>query len=71
MSAIRLYFIDLKVGLEFEGDDLPCEEVLLTPIKKFIKAHIKVYKKTTRIVIMNSKLCEVGYEETEETEEQT
>lgn len=69
MSEERTYFIDLKVAFEFEGDDLPCEETLLTPIKSFAKNHIKGYKNTTRIVVMNSKICEAGYgdPETEET----
>jgi hypothetical protein len=68
MSEERIYFIDLKVGFEFEGVDLPCEETLLTPIKAFIKNHIKTYKKTTRIVIVDSKIYEAGYGEPDEEE---
>jgi hypothetical protein len=63
MSEPRTYYIDLKVGLEFIGEDIPCEETLLSPIKKYVKDHIKVYKNTTRIVVMDSKIAEAGYDE--------
>lgn len=69
MNEERVYLIDLKVGLEFKGEDLPCEETLLTPIKTFMKNHIKGYKNTTRIIAMDTKMFEGEYAEadTEET----
>jgi hypothetical protein len=66
MSEERLYYVDVRVGLEFRGEEIPCEETLITPIKKHIKDHLKAYKKTTRIVILDSKIRENGYEDEEE-----
>ena len=63
------YHISLKVGLVFEGHDIPCEKTILEPIKEFIKTHIKAYKKTTRIVIIKSGICEAGYDEDEDDED--
>jgi hypothetical protein len=68
MSEDRTYHIDLKLGLEFVGEDIPDEEILITPVKAFIKNHIKTYKKTTRIVVIDSRIREAGYEEIEEDE---
>jgi len=63
MNEERDYFIDLKVGLEFKGCEIPCEEILIAPIKAFIKNHIKCYKNTTRIIDMETKIYEAGREE--------
>ncbi len=63
MSGDKSYHIELTVGFEFQGDELPDEETLITPIKVFAKNHIKHYKKTTRIVTMDTKISEELYEE--------
>ncbi len=60
------YHISLKLGLEFFGEDIPCEKTILDPIKEFIKNHIKAYKKTTRIVILKSGICEAEYGEVDD-----
>jgi hypothetical protein len=62
MSEEKTYYIDLQIGIEFTGDDIPCEETILIPIKRYIKDHIKAYKKTCKIVIINSKICQAEYE---------
>jgi hypothetical protein len=69
MSEERAYYIELKVGLEFKGEDIPDEETLITPVKKYAKDHLKAYKKTTRIVVLDSTICESGYETVKEEED--
>ncbi len=63
MSDTKTYFIGLRFELEYEGEEMPCEETFLTPIKRFVKGHIKGYKKTTRIVTVDSKIQEVENED--------
>jgi hypothetical protein len=63
MSGNRLYYVELRVGLEFQGDEIPDEETLIAPIKEYAKNHIKHYKKTTRIVLIDSNISETEYDE--------
>jgi hypothetical protein len=59
----RTYSIDLDIQIEYIGEELPSEEVLLTPIKNAIRNHLKTYKNTCRLVFMKSTLSEDGYGE--------
>ncbi len=69
MSDEKVFFLDFKLCIEFTGEELPDEEVLLTPIKQFIKKRMKTYQKTSRVVLSNTKLYESGYFENAEVEE--
>lgn len=67
MTDTREYFVGLKIEMAFNGQDIPDEEILLAPIKKFVKDHVKGYKKTTRVTSVDSTVREV-VEEMEEEE---
>jgi hypothetical protein len=69
MTELKTFFVGLKVEMEFEGHDIPDEEILLAPIKKFVKDHIKCYKKTTRVTSVDSTVREVFDEEEEKEDE--
>jgi hypothetical protein len=71
MSEERVYYIDLRLGMEYTGEDIPCEDTILTPIKQFIKQHMKAYKKTCRLTVMNTRITEVEYDEEIENDEGT
>ncbi len=69
MSENRIYNIDLNIALLFEGEEIPCEETLILPIKAYIKKHVKAYKKTTRVVVLETNIYESGYEKQEVAED--
>ncbi len=59
----RTYMIDLNLSIENIGEDIPDEDAILAPIKRFIKKTVKTYSKTCRIVNIKTNLYETGYEE--------
>lgn len=69
MNEDRTYYIYLKIGIEFTGDEIPDEESIIMPVKNFIKKHMRAYKNTCRIVVMDSKIAEAGYDQESVPEE--
>lgn len=57
------FMIDLRVTIEYSGEEIPDEEYFILPIKQFIKKSLKAYKKTARIVAIKTGIYTVGFEE--------
>ncbi len=65
----RTYYLDLSLSVEFTGDEMPEEEVLLTPIKAYIKKQMKAYKNTSRMVALKTNIYESDFEDVCEKED--
>lgn len=60
----RAYYLDLRVCVEFTGENMPDEDILLAPVKTFIKKHMKTYQKTSRLLQLKTNLYESGQNDT-------
>lgn len=57
------FMIDLEVTIQWVGPELPDEEQVLTPIKRFIKKIVKTYSKRAKLVNMKTNIYEIGFED--------
>lgn len=61
----EIFMIDLDVTIQWEGPELPDEEQVLMPIKRFIRKIVKTYSKRAKLVNVKTNIYETGFEEEE------
>ncbi len=59
------FIINLEMAIEWKGDEIPDEDTIIAPIKRFVKKTIKAYAKKAKLVNIKTNVYEVGYEEEE------
>jgi len=59
----RTYFLEFAVLVEYTGTELPDDDIIIGPIKKYAKKHLKAYEKTSKITNLKISAWEDGYEE--------
>ena len=59
------YMIDLDIKMQWVGPELPDEEHVLIPIKRFIGKIVRTYSKRAKLVSMKTNIYEIGFEEEE------
>jgi hypothetical protein len=59
------YMIDLDITIQWVGPELPDEDQVLAPIKRFIKKIVKTYSARAKLLIVKTNIYEVGFEEEE------
>lgn len=56
------FMMDVAFTIQWRGDEMPDEETILAPMKRFIKTTVKAYSKVAKIVNMKTNIYEVGFE---------
>jgi len=63
MSKPTTYFLEFAVLVEYTGEEMPDDDILIGPIKKYAKKHLKAYKETSKITNLKINAWEEGYEQ--------